>query len=906
MNRMKQCSIKLSMWILMVFCLLLLTPLKILAQELMVIEEKILVDEAEKEYLTVDDAIVELRNQMARRTEDVVLCVITDEYQPETFFYDILMQALEHTGSPIEGDYIRFHTSQVTVQQTCENENGMNYVTLKYTISYFSTAEQESELDEKFEEVMEKLKLSKCTEYQKVKIIYDYITGNIAYDYVNKGNEEYMLKESAYAALINKSCVCQGYANLFYRMALSAGVDCRIIEGMSYGEGHAWNIVRIDGKYYNVDCTWDAERIQTGYSYYWFLKSDKEFINHTRNNAYLDAGFTEKYPIAECDYGKEKYWTSHVAKEFSAGDGTENSPYQISTAEELALMAYRINSDDSYAMFAHYQLVNNIDLYGYEWIPILDFYGTLDGQGYAISNMYIRYMGDGEAICYGLIGYAERAVLKNLNIVESVIDVTECDNTDEGFFCYTIGLLGGECLESEITNCTVEGEITYNVALYGANVGGLLGYAARNTKIDKSYANVNLYVSSEGSTSVGGLLGHAESAEINQSSCIVNIDLYAINGDPNEECGWQATVGGLIGISLWYPVTINNCYAFVDADAEATKTICIGGTIGCMKSAIELNNVYVVSEIRAKCASGSTVFKGLFGAPINNSDGGYLSLPSTILKDCGYFDKSNFIVYNTVGKNADTLLVTNEYSNESISSLFTKHMSYDTVVWDIENGYYPVHWGQIRKEMPGTPHVHTIESISGKAATCVEDGLTDGAYCRGCGEILQEQKVLYLTGQHVYDNDEDDTCEICGYTRDLMLITTPMYRLYNPNSGEHFYTGSVKERDDLYNVGWKYEGIAWNAPISTGMPVYRMYNPNSSDHHYTMSLDEVNMLVEAGWIYENVCWNSASAYNLPLYRLYNPNADCGSHHYTGSEQERDMLIGIGWIYEGIGWFGLLK
>jgi len=137
------------------------------------------------------------------------------------------------------------------------------------------------------------------------------------------------------------------------------------------------------------------------------------------------------------------------------------------------------------------------------------------------------------------------------------------------------------------------------------------------------------------------------------------------------------------------------------------------------------------------------------------------------------------------------------------------------------------------------------------------------------------------------------------------IITTPMYRLYNPNSGEHFYTGSTEERDMLASVGWQYEGVAWNAPTNAGESVYRLFNPNSGDHHYTMSAQERDMLVGYGWQYEGVCWNSASSDNLPLYRLYNPNADCGSHHYTGSTEERDMLVGVGWIYEGIGWFGTL-
>lgn len=62
--------------------------------------------------------------------------------------------------------------------------------------------------------------------------------------------------------------------------------------------------------------------------------------------------------------------------------------------------------------------------------------------------------------------------------------------------------------------------------------------------------------------------------------------------------------------------------------------------------------------------------------------------------------------------------------------------------------------------------------------------------------------------------------------------TNEMYRLYNPNSGEHFYTANTVERDKVKKAGWKYEGIGWNAPAS-GDPVYRLYNPNAGDHHYS-------------------------------------------------------------------------
>lgn len=129
---------------------------------------------------------------------------------------------------------------------------------------------------------------------------------------------------------------------------------------------------------------------------------------------------------------------------------------------------------------------------------------------------------------------------------------------------------------------------------------------------------------------------------------------------------------------------------------------------------------------------------------------------------------------------------------------------------------------------------------------------------------------------------------------------TGMYRLYNPNSGEHFYTAAIGEKDFLVKVGWKYEGGAWTAP-QNGVDVYRLYNPNAGDHHYTTSKGEKDMLVKVGWKYEGVGWKSGGS--SKVYRLYNPNAKkAGAHHYTLSKGEYDSLIKKGWKGEGVGWY----
>ncbi|MGV8999987.1 putative mucin/carbohydrate-binding domain-containing protein [Lactococcus lactis] len=130
-----------------------------------------------------------------------------------------------------------------------------------------------------------------------------------------------------------------------------------------------------------------------------------------------------------------------------------------------------------------------------------------------------------------------------------------------------------------------------------------------------------------------------------------------------------------------------------------------------------------------------------------------------------------------------------------------------------------------------------------------------------------------------------------------------VYRLYNPNSGEHFYTQNFYEKNNLQNVGWRYEGIGWMT-ASSGQPVYRVYNPNArgGDHYYTLSKWEAQQLVNKGWHWDN---NGAPAFysngSKNLYVAYNPNAVSGSHNYTTSSYEQNHLLKIGWIYGAIAW-----
>ncbi len=134
-----------------------------------------------------------------------------------------------------------------------------------------------------------------------------------------------------------------------------------------------------------------------------------------------------------------------------------------------------------------------------------------------------------------------------------------------------------------------------------------------------------------------------------------------------------------------------------------------------------------------------------------------------------------------------------------------------------------------------------------------------------------------------------------------------LFRLYNPNSGEHFYTTNVAERRSLIaEYGWRGEGIIGYFPADPNLEskaMFRFYNPNAGDHHYASDPVEIRNILIAGWEPESISFYSLrEGAGIPIYRLYNPNAVTGTHHYTSDKAEKDRLVSLGWRDEGISWY----
>lgn len=174
-----------------------------------------------------------------------------------------------------------------------------NTVTVTYKFVYYDTNEQSEYvnniLDNAIKDSMSELK----TDYQKALWAYQWVIDNVHYDMT-------LTNFSAYDGLGELGTVCIGYATIYSAMLNKMGLDCKVVDGSVYnskGNNHAWNIVKLDEKWYCVDTTW-GDSGRDNFNKY-FLKSQKTFSNsdYGLHNSNLYVEYEKASEVfAETDY----------------------------------------------------------------------------------------------------------------------------------------------------------------------------------------------------------------------------------------------------------------------------------------------------------------------------------------------------------------------------------------------------------------------------------------------------------------------------------------------------------------------------------------------------------------------------------------------------------------------------
>ena len=150
-------------------------------------------------------------------------------------------------------------------------------------------------------------------DYNKIRHAHDWIINNLQYEQNITNNNVYNL----YGALIEKSAVCEGYAEALKYILDEADIPCVLVSGTATNsegktERHEWNYVQLYGKWYAIDSTWDDPVVKgTGYvsdsikHRYFLVGSNEMNKNHFPNGQMTESGQKFVYPTIEIEkYGK--------------------------------------------------------------------------------------------------------------------------------------------------------------------------------------------------------------------------------------------------------------------------------------------------------------------------------------------------------------------------------------------------------------------------------------------------------------------------------------------------------------------------------------------------------------------------------------------------------------------------
>ena len=284
----------------------------------------------------------------------------------------------------------------------------------------------------------------------------------------------------------------------------------------------------------------------------------------------LILGFVGQGFALDCATGAG--WGDFLTQEATKGS---DDYYEIDTPEKLAWISCNVKHKNSVFANAKVKLTQSIDMQGKVFIPIAagdkqKFSGTIDGQGFTISNLYINgseinnngtssvtnKSRNGEKLFgqnIGLVGVLNGGTIKNLTLkdaqIYAAIDAGTTGN-DKGNPISVGTLVGWVDNASTIENCVASGSIETSGAKN--RVGGIIGNV-KNITITNCVSSVSVTASGD-STYVGGIVGALRNGgTVNMSSCVYSGNsLYTVDGSVGAIAGSYESVGKITTKDLYY------------------------------------------------------------------------------------------------------------------------------------------------------------------------------------------------------------------------------------------------------------------------------------------------------------------------------------------------------------------
>ena len=243
---------------------------------------------------------------------------------------------------------------------------------------------------------------------------------------------------------------------------------------------------------------------------------------------------------------------------YFSGYGTSESPYLINSAEDLAVLAYNVNSGINNYQGNYFKLETNIDLMGHEWTPIGNkgnpFGGIFDGNSKIITNMAITAAPSSQSGA-GLFGNCSGASVSNVVLKNAEI-------TYSGEAIISAGLICG-VFSGTVKNCRVDGSIVTQEGYCGGIIGSIGGSA--------SVSDCEAAIHGESSWGkMGGIVGDCYENKLTIESCTAKGEINAGNSG----------FGGIAGSLYGRGVLVKNCTSYVRLGKSEGTIPRVGGLVG--------------------------------------------------------------------------------------------------------------------------------------------------------------------------------------------------------------------------------------------------------------------------------------------------------------------------------------
>ena len=166
-----------------------------------------------------------------------------------------------------------------------------------YNVTADEKQAMQAELDAKIEEILTQARRLD-SDFEKERFIHDYLCENITYDdessnLVSGGGTADFKTYTVYGALIEGTCVCEGYSRAMQLLLNRLGIKCGLVTGIGQGGPHMWNIINIDDGLYYTDVTFNdsvegSELDLPGLHTYFNITKDKLEKDHSLDDMYAE------------------------------------------------------------------------------------------------------------------------------------------------------------------------------------------------------------------------------------------------------------------------------------------------------------------------------------------------------------------------------------------------------------------------------------------------------------------------------------------------------------------------------------------------------------------------------------------------------------------------------------------